>query len=362
MPPSPDRWSPFSLQLPSPIRLKGRRTELATLAAAITTGRVLRLALVGGGGSGKSVIAAALAHQLRRRYPGGAAWLRVGGWDHRTLLQMLALQLSVPRDPLVDSVRRGLAARGPMLVVLDNHENDKAMARFLDALDGVPVTWLLTARRCLLSGVSIFPVIAPLVQARRNAFPAVAALTSPLRWNPLALDIADALVGAGACTVDELGAWLAAEGISRVRVMAHEDDVVEVQLVVEWAWRRLPRAAQRMLIVLAHCLGDHMDARALATLAEAGRAGATALACLRRWRLVQEPLPDRFALHAVVRYALSGKGTVPEGRYFDYYVRLLERRPDRFSIEQSHVFAAMDYAQAASSMGKILRIEALIGP
>jgi hypothetical protein len=105
-----------------------------------------------------------------------------------------------------------------------------------------------------------------------------------------------------------------------------------------------------------------MDARALATLAQAGRAGPAALACLRRWRLIQEPLPDRFALHAVVRYALSGKGTVPAERYFDYYVRLLERRPDRFSLEQSHVFAAMDYAQAASSMGKILRIEALIGP
>ena len=140
MPAHTDRAPLFSLQLPSPIRLKGRRTELATLTAAITTGRVSRLALVGGGGSGKSVIAAALAHRLRRRYPGGAAWLRVGGWDHRTLLQMLALQLGVPRDPLVDSVRRGLSARGPMLVVLDNHENDKAMARFLDALDGVPVT------------------------------------------------------------------------------------------------------------------------------------------------------------------------------------------------------------------------------
>ena len=64
------------------------------MTAAVTTGRVSRLALVGGGGSGKSVIAAALAHQLRQRYPGGVAWLRVGGWDHRTLLQMLALQLS----------------------------------------------------------------------------------------------------------------------------------------------------------------------------------------------------------------------------------------------------------------------------
>jgi hypothetical protein len=116
-----------------------------------------------------------------------------------------------------------------------------------------------------------------------------------------------------------------------------------------------------MLIVLAHCLGDHMDARALATLADAGRAGPAALAWLRRWRLVQEPLPERFALHAVVRYALSGKGTVSDARYFDYYVRLLERHPDRFTIEQSHVFAAMDHAQAASSLEKILRIEALIG-
>jgi hypothetical protein len=346
-------------ELPARPRLRGRRDELATLEAALGKGKLTRLALVGGGGSGKSVLAAELAHRLRGRFPGGAAWFRVGNWDHRTLLQMVALALGVPREPLVENVRRGLAARGPTLIVLDNHENDRAMTKFLDALESTAATWLLTARRCLLSGVAIFPVVAPLVQARRNAFPAVRALTSLLRWNPLALDIADALVTTGGTTAAALRDWLVAEGVERVRVMAHEDDVVEVRLLVEWAWARLAAPARRMLTVLAHSPGDHMDARSLAALARVP-AGAAALGALRRWRLVQEPAPGRFALHAVVRHALAPKAELPAERYFAHYVALLERHPERFAVEQSHVFAAMDHAQAASSLGKILRVEALL--
>jgi hypothetical protein len=343
--------------LPPAPRLRGRRAELATLEAALTKGRLARLALVGGGGSGKSVLAAALAHRLRARFPGGVAWFRVGNWDHRTLLQMVALRLEAPREPLVESVRQALFARGAMLLVLDNHENDRAMARFLDALDGTPVTWLLTARRCLLSGMAIFPVVAPLMQARRDAFPSVRALTGLLRWNPLALDVADALVTTRAATPEGLRAWLVAQGVERVRVMAHEDDVIEVRLLVEWAWARLPPAARRTLVVLASCPGDDMDARSIATLARAPRG---ALAPLRRWRLVQEPAPGRFALHAVVRHALGDKGRVPLDRFFAHYVALLERRPSRFALEQSHLFAAMDHAQAAASLHKILRVEALL--
>lgn len=347
--------------LPPAIHLKGRRAELATLAAALTSGRVNRLALVGGGGSGKSVLAATLAQRLRPRFPGGVAWLRVGNWDHRTLLQMLAMRLGVRREPLIPTLRSHLLAAGPMLVVLDNHENDRAMARFFEALADTPVTWIVTARRCLLSGVSVFPVIAPLIQSRQNAFPAVRALTSLLRWNPLALGIANALVGSRAVTVDGLRAWLHDQGVSRVRVMAHEDDVAEVGLLVDWAWARLTPAARRTLTVLAHCPGDHMDPTALATLARAGGGARAALNQLRRWELVQEPLPDRFALHAVVRYAIAQKASVPADRYFDYYVRLLEGHPDRFLVEQSHLFAAMDHAQAASSLEKMLRVEALVG-
>jgi hypothetical protein len=343
--------------LPPAPRLRGRGAELATLEQALGGGSVERLALVGGGGSGKSVLAAAVAHRLARRFAGGVAWFRVGNWDHRTLLQMVALRLGAPREPLVESVRRALAARGPMLLVLDNHENDRAMARFLDELSDTPVTWLLTARRCLLSGMAIFPVVAPLVHARRGAFPSVRTLTGLLRWNPLALDIADALVTTGAATAEALRAWLIAEGVERVRVMVHEDDVVEVRLLVEWAWTRLPADCRRVLVVLACCPGDHMDARSIATLARAPRGALTAL---RRWRLVQELGPGRFALHAVVRHALTGKGRVPAERFFAHYVALLERHPSRFAAEQSHVFAAMDHAQAASSLHKILRVEALL--
>jgi hypothetical protein len=353
--------------LPPRPRLKGRRAELDTLAAAITAGHLPRLALVGGGGSGKSVLAAALAHRLIRltagpapRYPGGAAWFRIGDWDHRTLLQMLALWLQVPREPLVDRVRAALIARGPSLVVLDNHENDRALARFFEALEGTPVTWLVTARRCLLSGVAVFPVVAPLVQARGSAFPAVRALTSLLRWNPLALDIADALVGTRSIAIPALRDWLLSEGVARVRVMAHEDDVIEVRLLADWAWARLPDAARRMLLVLAHSPGDHMDAASLSQLADVGRAGKAALGRLRAWRLVQEPWPGRFALHAVVRYALAGRGGVPAERYFEHYVALIERYPARFDVEQSHIFAAMDHAQSTASLDKILRLEALL--
>ncbi len=124
--------------LPPRPRLRGRGAELATLAAALSGPALSRLALVGGGGSGKSVLAAAVAHRIRARFPGGAAWFRVGNWDHRTLLQMIALRLGAPREPLVESVRAALDIGGPKLLVLDNHENDRAMARLLEALAGTP--------------------------------------------------------------------------------------------------------------------------------------------------------------------------------------------------------------------------------
>ena len=71
------------------------------------------------------------------------------------------------------------------------------MARLLDELSGTPATFVITARRCLLAGVLVFPVTAPLVTSGRAAFPRVARLTRTLRWNPLALDIADSIVALG---------------------------------------------------------------------------------------------------------------------------------------------------------------------
>jgi DNA replication protein DnaC len=55
------------------------------------------LALVGAGGSGKSMLAATLAHRLARHFPGGIHWFRVGAWDFRTLTEMLALRFGTTR-------------------------------------------------------------------------------------------------------------------------------------------------------------------------------------------------------------------------------------------------------------------------
>ena len=344
--------------------LKGRTAELATLARAVRETAPTRLALVGAGGSGKSVLAAALAHRLAPDFPGGIHWFRVGAWDFRTLCEMLALRFGTTRERarLVPALRAHLAQGGPRLVVLDNHEDDEATARFLDALSGTDTTFLVTARRCLLAGVLVFPVTAPLITSGRSAFPRVARLTRELRWNPLALDIADAIVVSRSATVTELGSFLERAGIGTVRVIEHEDDLPEVALLVAWAWRRLPAASRRMLGVLARVEGDSVDADSLARLAgvRQPRARDQAVAALERWHLVQAPMRGRFTVHAVVRHAVRKRTALSQDDVFQHYVTLLEQHPERLMVEQTHLFAAMDHAHRTSDLTAMLRIERLL--
>ena len=144
------------------------------------------------------------------------------------------------------------------------------MARLLHELSGTRATFVITARRCLLAGVLVFPVTAPLVTSGRAAFPRVGRLTRTLRWNPLALDIADSIVASGAAKVTELEAFLHAKNATRVCVIDHEDDLPEVALLVAWAWARLRPESRRVLGVLSHIEGDHVDVDSLATLARIG--------------------------------------------------------------------------------------------
>lgn len=379
---------------PSPRSFRGRASELRTLAGLVQTGGHLagpgaKIALVGAGGSGKSTLACALGHRVRRAFRGKIQWFRIGAWDVRTLAAMMASRLGVRArgaDPL-KSVGRALAESGPWLVVLDNHEDDAATAALLDGLRDAPVTWVITARRCLLSGVTVFPVVPPLVTLGKSPFPRIASITRLLRWNPVALDLADALVEAGVTTSEELGKWLISKGIERVRPVEHEDDLPEVALLTERAWAALPAGPRRMLGVLAHMGGDHMDVESLAALSRPGgmdaeslalsrpvRSGVTsqrpatalpprpmtsserdALARLVALRLVQKPMAGRFTLHATVRHAVLKRTTPLPDRLFEHYVSLLTRDPSRVEIEQTHLFAAMDHAQATGNLQMILR-------
>jgi hypothetical protein len=348
---------------PAPRGLRGRVTELATLQRTIAATAPARVALVGAGGSGKSMLAAALGHRMKGRFGGRVHWFRVGAWDFRTLAEMLAIRFGTARDRarLIPELRAMLRAGGERLIVLDNHEDDRATGRLLDALADTPATFVVTARRCLLAGVLVFPVTAPHVTSGRTAFPRVAGLTRMLRWNPLALDIADSIVGSRAATARALAAHLQAAGVSRVRVVDHEDDLPEVALLVQWAWARLGAPSRRILGVLSHVEGDHVDRASLAALARIGAPHLeTALAPLSRWHLVQEPMPGRYALHAVVRHAVARRTAPAPERTFEHYVSLLERHPERLDLEQTHLFAAMDHAQRGGDVGAILRVDGLL--
>jgi hypothetical protein len=180
-----------------------------------------------------------------------------------------------------------------------------------------------------------------------------------VRWNPLALDLADAIVASRAATVATLERDLLARGIERVRALDHEDDVPEVALLVDWCWKRLPPVSRRVLTVLAHVGGDHVDLDSIARLARLGAARA-GLAPLVRFRLVQEHFRDRFALHAVVRHAVQKRTRFELSRLFTHYVGLLERDPARFAWEQTHLFAAMDWAYRIGDRDRILRVDALL--
>ena len=344
---------------PLPRGLKGRRAELATLERTIRSAAPARLALVGSGGCGKSMLASALGHRMLRFFGGNVHWFRVGAWDFRTLSEMLALRFGTPRGKgRIRALERFLRSGGPRLVVLDNHEDDEATARLLDTFSDTPVTFVITARRCLLAGVLIFPVTAPLVTAGKSAFPRVAKLTRLLRFNPLALAIADGIVASGEETATRLGGALREKGVARVVAIEHEDDLPEVALLVDWTWKRLPRSSRRMLGVLAHIEGDHMDEASLATLAHVKHAS-PALAPLLTFRLVQEPAPGRYTLHAVVRHAVRRRTRISHASVFEHFVSLLEREPHRLLLEQTHLFSAMDHAHRTNDLEAMLRVERL---
>jgi hypothetical protein len=145
-----------------------------------------------------------------------------------------------------------------------------------------------------------------------------------------------------------------------VRVIEHEDDLPEVAILLDWAWKRLSPASKKLLGVLSQVEGDHMDLSSVAALAGVRSGFERALAPLTRWHLVQEPLRARYAVHAVVRHAVARRTKLDPARVFEHYVSLLERQPERLMWEQTHLFSALDQAQRSCNMTAILRVDRLM--
>lgn len=336
----------------------GRKREIEGLVRLVRGEHPTAIALVGAGGSGKTTIAAALGHRLRRFFGGRLDWVRVGAWDRATVVQMLSLQLGCRFEGSgLGRVARVLEDRGPSLVVLDNHEDDRVTAGILDALRRAPVTWVVTARRCLLGGVTIVPVAPARVDARLAPFPRVAGLTRLLRSHPVALDIADALVASRVATVDELRGRLEARGVGRIRPIEHEDDLPEVRAVVVEALRALSPDAKRLLGILASMGGDSMSTE---TLLAIGRARPEALAELTSLRVSQRPGPERHTVHATVRYALKKIArSDPSDRIARHYLRMFEGAPETMLDEPTQVYALLDWSQERGDLATSLRVQSL---
>ncbi len=329
------------------------------MSALIRRDHPTALALLGGGGSGKSTLAAALGHRLMRHFKRRVAWIRIGGWDPVTVLEMIAFGLGqAPGERPEHAVRQAIGST-PALLVLDNHESDAATAAVLRRLRGLPVSWVLTARRCLLGGITIFPVVPPLIERREILFPRVARLTPILRWNAVALDLADGLVAARRATVVELALALSKAGVDRVVPMAHEDDIPEVRAIVMAALARLGPAEKRILATLASSRGDAISTSALLSISRTGAAGPEALRTLRSIRMVQEPLAGRYTLHATVRAALERVLKLDPSRVVSFYLRHFEAEPQRVAEDPTQLFALMDWAQEGGDVGQIVRVHAL---
>jgi hypothetical protein len=86
-----------SLFPPRPVGMKGRSGELNTLARTILATRPTRVALIGPGGSGKSMLVTALGHKLHKAFGGRVDWFRSASWGFYTLSEMLALRFGTGR-------------------------------------------------------------------------------------------------------------------------------------------------------------------------------------------------------------------------------------------------------------------------
>jgi len=136
-----------------PTPLVGRAQERAELAALLAGARLLTV--TGAGGSGKTRLAHAVAEESAERWSGGVTWVELArltdGDEVAGTVAAACGIAAIPGAPVLDTLRRALAAE-QRLIVLDNCEHLlEACAQLADALvrAAPEVTLLATSREPL---------------------------------------------------------------------------------------------------------------------------------------------------------------------------------------------------------------------
>jgi DNA-binding SARP family transcriptional activator len=339
----------------------GRQDELETLAGLLGqagTGTVVISAINGMAGIGKTTLAVHWAHQAAGSFPDGQLYVNLRGFGPSEPMSpaeaisgfLAALGVAPERWPTGFDAQvglyRSLAARGRLLIVLDN-ARDADQVRPL--LPGSPGCLVLVTSRASLAGLTVSDGahvvhldVLPDDEARQlldqrigggraAAEPgAVSELIRLCAGLPLAL----AIVAARACArpgfpLRDLVAELRDES-GRLDALDTGDPPSSVRAAVSWSYQSLSGQAARMFRLLGLHPGPDVTAEAAASAA--GVTLPAARRCLRELtnaNLLTEHQPGRFAFHDLLHACAADQAAVTEdqqarheatGRILDHYL------------------------------------------
>jgi DNA-binding SARP family transcriptional activator/tetratricopeptide (TPR) repeat protein/DNA-binding XRE family transcriptional regulator len=388
-PPSAAR--PVPAQLPARIgEFTGRSEQLRQLDEAVHEAGVKTAAtgvictITGIAGVGKTALALHWAHRAGGQFTGGQLYANLQGFgpldplDPSVILDEFLRALAVPATDLPPgldakaALLRSVLAGRRVLLVLDNARDADQVRPLLPG--GAPVVVLITSRSRLeglgirenARSITVEPFTEPEATAlltrlagadRAAAEPVVIArIAGCCAGLPLALRIAGRrAAGHHGLPLAGLTGDLDDAGARLDELVTPGDEASSVRSVFSWSYRALPPAQRRLFRLLALHPGPDVGVAAAAALTALDqRQARLQLAALAAANLLQQPHPDRYELHDLLRaYAAElGHATDPaatrtaaQDRMISYY---RGAAAEAAGLDDALQTAPLDKARAAS--------------
>ncbi|MEV5952610.1 BTAD domain-containing putative transcriptional regulator [Streptomyces sp. NPDC051987] len=334
--PLPPPATPQPAQLPADLPVfTGRRRELdsadALLAADGPTATATVVLVEGMAGAGKTSLAVHWAHRVADRFPDGALYVNLRGYDPggtgmspSYALQTFLVALGVPPGSVPDgldaqaALYRSVLAGRRVLIVLDNARDAEQVRPLLPGTRGCLVVVTSRSRlSSLVAGQGAYPLtlglptaeearemlVRRLGPARVTAEPEAAdAIVGLCAGLPLALAItaARAAQHPGFRLADIAGELR--ENHGGLDAFVGGDTETDARAVFSWSYRALPPATAELFRRLALHPGPDITSSAAAALAGAPvRRVRPLLAELTTANLLMERAPGRFVFHDLLR-------------------------------------------------------------